>query len=98
MNLTRAAWAATLTIVAAAAIAQSKLPFVDAEVKKLDAAKGTIVLKHQDIPNIGMMAMTMQFDVANKKMLDGVKPGDKVRFTADIVAGKPTVKDLRATK
>jgi Cu/Ag efflux protein CusF len=98
MNFSRTICAATLAIVAAAAAAQGKLPLVDAEVKKLDPVKGTIVLKHQDIPNLGMMGMTMQFDIADRKMLAGVKPGDKVRFTADMVGGRPTVKELHANR
>jgi Cu(I)/Ag(I) efflux system periplasmic protein CusF len=88
-----ASTAAVLTWAAAAA-----LPLVDAEVRKVDPAGGTIVLRHKDIPNLGMSGMTMQFDVANRKMLDGVKPGDKVRFSADIVGGKPTVTELRPAK
>lgn len=80
---------------ASSASGKSALPLVDAEVRKLDAAKGTIVLKHKDIPNIGMMAMTMQFDVADKKLLKNIKPGDKVRFQADMVRGKATVTGLQ---
>lgn len=86
---------AGMAALAASASGKSSLPVVDAEVRKLDADKGTIVLKHKDIPNMGMSAMTMQFDVADKKMLKGVKPGDKVRFQADMVQGKPTVIGLR---
>lgn len=51
------------------------LPVVNAEVKK-----GSVVLKHEDIPNLGVGPMTMQFDVADKKLLKDVKVGDKVRF------------------
>lgn len=75
--------------------AQSSMPLVDAVVKKVDPARRMIVLKHGDIPNLGMPAMTMGFDVADPKMLKAVKAGDKVRFQADMVAGKATVTDLR---
>ncbi len=68
----------------------------DAVVQKIDQAGGVIVLKHGDIPNLGMPAMTMGFDVAERKMLTQVKPGEKVRFHVEVVKGKPTVTHLEA--
>jgi Cu(I)/Ag(I) efflux system membrane protein CusA/SilA len=68
----------------------------DAVVQRIDAANGVIVLKHGDIPNIAMPAMTMGFDVADKKMLEPVKAGDKVRFHVEVIQGKPTVTHLEA--
>jgi Cu(I)/Ag(I) efflux system membrane protein CusA/SilA len=35
--------------------------------------------------------MTMGFSVADKRMLDRLKPGDKVRFNAEIRKGEATV-------
>jgi Cu(I)/Ag(I) efflux system membrane protein CusA/SilA len=67
----------------------------DAVVQKIDHAGGVIVLKRGDIPNL---AMTMGFDVADKKMLDPVKPGDKVRFHVVVVKGKPTVTQVEAVR
>ena len=71
------------------------MPMVDAEVRKIDLDKGQIVLRHQDIPNLAMPAMTMSFDVADMKLLGGIKDGDKVTFRAEMVNGKATVTDLR---
>lgn len=79
---------------AASASAGMAMPLVDGEVIKVDAAKGLIVLKHGDIPNLSMPAMTMGFDVADKKMLKGLKAGNKVRFQAQVVRGKATVTEL----
>lgn len=70
------------------------MPLVDAEVKKVDMEKGLIVLNHGDLPNLGMPAMTMGFDVADKKMLKGIKIGQKVKFQAEMVGGKATVTEL----
>jgi Cu/Ag efflux protein CusF len=70
----------------------------DAVVQKIDMAGGVIVLKHGDIPNLAMPAMTMGFDVADKKMLDAVKPGDKIRFHVEVVKGKPTVTYMEAAR
>ena len=36
-------------------------------------------------------AMTMGFNVADRGMLDRLKPGDKVRFNAEIRMGEATV-------
>lgn len=77
------------------ASAKSAMPMVDAEVQKLDAKKGTVVLKHGEITNLGMPAMTMGFDVADKKMLKGVKAGQKVKFHAEMVDGKTVVTQLK---
>ena len=52
------------------------------------------MLKHGDIPNLAMPAMTMGFDVADRKMLTQVKTGDKVRFHVEVMKGKPTVTHL----
>ncbi|SDX10531.1 Cu(I)/Ag(I) efflux system membrane protein CusA/SilA [Variovorax sp. YR634] len=70
----------------------------DAVVQKIDQAGGVIVLKHGDIPNLAMPAMTMGFDVADKKMLTQVKAGDKVRFHVEVVKGKPTVTHIEAAR
>jgi Cu/Ag efflux protein CusF len=86
------------TFALVAAVAQAALPDVDAEVRKIDTAKNAITLKHKDIPNLGMSGMTMMFDVADPKLLKGVKEGDKVKFQVDMVAGKPTVMSLRVVK
>ena len=68
---------------------------VDGEVRKLDPEKGLIVLKHGDLPNLGMPPMTMGFDVTDKKMLKGLKVGDKVKFQAQMIGGKATVTELK---
>jgi Cu(I)/Ag(I) efflux system membrane protein CusA/SilA len=83
---------------AASAAAKSSMPLVDAEVKKVDAKKGLIVLNHGDIPNLGMPAMTMGFDIADKKMLKGVKVGQKVKFQAEMVDRKATVTELKQVR
>lgn len=82
----------------APASAASAMPLVNGEVRKLDPATGLIVLRHGDIPNLAMPAMTMGFEIADKKMLEGFKVGDKVRFQAEMVKGKATVTELHAVK
>ncbi len=52
------------------------------EVRKIDMAQGKLTLRHGPLANLDMPAMTMVFTVANPKLLDGLKQGDKVKFTA----------------
>lgn len=59
----------------------------EGEVRKIDKAQGKVTLKHGPIVNLDMPAMTMVFRVADPKLLDGVKVGDKVRFAAQKQGG-----------
>ena len=67
--------------------AEAPTPLTDGEVRRIEKARNEIVLKHGDLPNLAMPAMTMAFDVADKKMLDDLKVGAKVRFNADLIKG-----------
>jgi len=75
----------------------SAMPLVNGEVKKIDKARGEVVLKHGDLPNLGMPAMTMVFS-ADKNVLDKLNVGDKVKFNAEMVNGKATVTQLEAAR
>ncbi len=52
----------------------------EGEVRKVDAAKGTVVLKHGPLDALGMPPMTMEFKATDPKVLANVKQGDKVKF------------------
>lgn len=82
----------------AAAFAQSSAPLVDGEVRKIDTEQAKITLKHGPIPNLDMPGMTMVFRVADAKVLETVKPGDKVKFTADKVNGAFTITSIQPAK
>jgi Cu/Ag efflux protein CusF len=66
-------------------------PAVDGEVRKLDREQGKVTLKHGPIANLDMPGMTMVFRIADRKLLDRIKEGDKVRFAADKVDGAITI-------
>jgi Cu/Ag efflux protein CusF len=66
----------------------------DAEVRKVDVDAAKITLKHAEIKDLDMPAMTMVFNVRDKAMLGKVKAGDKVKFKAINESGKITVTDL----
>lgn len=82
----------------ATAIAQQALPKTDAEVRKIDKDTGKITLKHGEIKNLDMPPMTMVFKAQDPALLDKVKAGDKVSFTAAQINGTYTVLSLEASK
>lgn len=73
-------------------------PQVDAEVRKIDKEQGKVTLRHGPIPNLDMPNMTMVFRVTEPKMLETLKEGDKVRFTADKINGAYTVTSMETAK
>lgn len=71
----------------------------DAEVRRIDRDAGKITLKHGPIKSLDMPPMTMVFQVKDKALLDGVKPGDKVKFTAiQSTGGAYTVTSIEPAK
>jgi len=49
-------------------------------VKRIDAAKGVVSLKHDPVKSLNWPGMTMDFGVRDKKLLEGLKPEQKVKF------------------
>ena len=70
----------------------------EAEVRKVDKAGKKITLKHGPIPNLGMGPMTMVFVAKEPALLDNLKAGDKVRFSAEKVKGDYTVTKIEPVK
>jgi len=70
----------------------------DGEIRKVDMENRKITIKHGDIKNLDMPGMTMVFQVKDAAMLDKVKAGDKVKFSADKIGGAIVVTDIQATK
>ena len=73
-------------------------PTSDGEVRKVDKERGKLTLKHGPIANLDMPGMTMVFKVADPKMLDSLKPGDKVTFAATNKDGAITVTSIEMAK
>lgn len=71
--------------------AAASAPTTDGEVRKVDKEQGKVTLKHGLIANLEMPGMTMVFKVSDPKLLDSIKEGDKVKFSADKVNGAITV-------
>ena len=70
----------------------------DAEVRKVDKDAKKITLKHGEIKNLDMPAMTMVFQVKDTALLDKVKAGDKVKFKAEKVASGYALTEIEMAK
>ena len=73
-------------------------PQSDGEVRKVDTAQGKLTLRHGPLQNLDMPPMTMVFKVADPKLLEGLKEGDKVKFNADRVNGAIVVTAIERVK
>jgi Cu/Ag efflux protein CusF len=66
----------------------------EGEIRKVDKDAKKITIKHGELKNLDMPAMTMVFQVKDPAMLDKVKQGDKVSFVAEKVGGQFTVTQI----
>ena len=80
------------------AAAVSAAPATEGEVRKIDRDAKKITIKHGEIANLGMPAMTMVFVAKDPALLDKVKVGDTIRFTAEKVEGVIAVTRIEAVK
>lgn len=74
------------------------LPWVNAEVRKIDKDNQKLTLRHEAIPNLEMEGMTMTFTAAKPEMLEGLKVGDKIRFSAERKEGKAVITRVEPAK
>lgn len=87
---------ATLALALAGAVHADDM--TDAEVRKVDKEAGRLTLKHGEIRNLEMPAMTMVFVVKDKAVLERVKAGDKVRFKAAREGGAYVVTEIEPAR
>ena len=79
-----------------AAAAADSAEMTAGEVRKVDKEAKKITIKHAEIKSLDMPPMTMVFQVKDAVLLDNVKAGDKVRFTAEkSTAGAYMVTDIK---
>jgi len=71
-----------VTMLAGSALAQTDIPLADGEIRRVDRDAKKITIRHGPIPSLNMPPMTMVFQTADPALLDRVKPGDKVKFSA----------------
>lgn len=71
---------------------------VDGEVRRVDRDNARLSIRHGEIKAIDMPPMTMVFHVRDAKLLDGVKVGDKVRFSIGREDGKLIATELQVQR
>jgi Cu(I)/Ag(I) efflux system periplasmic protein CusF len=79
-------------------LAQATSALADGEVRRIDKDAQKMTIKHGPIPSLDMPPMTMVYRVKDPAMLDKVKAGDKIRFSADKIGGAYTVTAIEAGK
>ena len=92
---------AAMLIALSSTLALAQAPardMAEAEVRKVDKDAKKITLKHGEIKNLDMPGMTMVFQVKDAALLDKVKAGDKVNFTAEKADGGIVVTAIEAVK
>ena len=82
----------------AATSGASDAQFAEGEIRRVDRDAKKITIRHGPIPNLDMPPMTMVFQVKEPGMLDQVKAGDKVRFSAEKLGGAYTVTKIEPAR
>ena len=102
-NLAIASLMATVTLASTSLMAQTAVAakgaeMTSGEVRKVDLEAQKITLKHGEIKNLEMPGMTMVFKATNPSLLDKIKAGDKVNFTAETRDGAIVVTAIEVAK
>ncbi|RUM95736.1 hypothetical protein EET67_21670 [Pseudaminobacter arsenicus] len=69
--------------------------YTKGKVTKVDTKQKKITIKHEELTNLDMPAMTMVFVVADDAMLDEVSEGQAIEFVAERVNGRITVTEIK---
>lgn len=78
------AWPAAAPALAQAQAASAPASeLTEGEIRKVDKENRKLTIKHGEIRNLDMAAMTMVFQVKDPAMLDQVKAGDRIRFKVE---------------
>ncbi|MEX8194267.1 copper-binding protein [Comamonas guangdongensis] len=80
---------------AAAATSGAEAVMTVGEVTRVDARGGKLTIRHEEIRNLDMPAMTMVFGLKDATQVAGFKPGDKVLFHAEENGGALSITRIR---
>jgi Cu(I)/Ag(I) efflux system periplasmic protein CusF len=83
-------------LLALSAFAQTTGDMASGEIRKVDKDAAKLTIKHGDIKSLDMPAMTMVFQVRDPALLDKLKAGDKVKFSAERRDGAFVVNAIEA--
>jgi Cu(I)/Ag(I) efflux system protein CusF len=87
---------AAVGFLAASAPSSAQSELVDGQVTKIDQSASKMTIKHGPIKSLDMNeSMTMVFRVQDPALLKQVKPGDKIKFSAERVNGAITVTKIQ---
>ncbi|CAM3784990.1 copper-binding protein [Polynucleobacter brandtiae] len=73
---------------------QATNEYTNGQVKKVNLETNQITIRHEVIKSLDMPPMTMVYIAKNKSITQGVKPGDKIKFTATKNNGKLYITNL----
>lgn len=85
---------ATAIVLATTATAWSA-EMASGTIKKVDAAQKKITIKHGELKDLEMPAMTMVFAAGDAVDVTKLKAGQKVKFMASRVNGRLTVTEVK---
>lgn len=72
---------ATIAVASVSTVVAQEQAQASGEVRRIDAAKGKVAIKHGAISDFKLPAMTLVYEIS-PALLSTVKAGDKVKFTA----------------
>jgi Cu(I)/Ag(I) efflux system periplasmic protein CusF len=78
--------------------AAASAAMTEGEIRKVDKDAKKLTIKHGEIKNLDMPPMTMVFQVKDEAMLDKLKAGDKIRFTAEKSASGIVVTEIQTAQ
>ncbi len=82
-------------LAASAAFGAFAQEFTKGVVNKVDAKAKKVTIKHEDLKNLDMPAMTMVFRVEDPALLEKLKEGSNIEFVAERMNGKLTVTEVK---
>lgn len=66
----------------------------EGQVLEVDREAGEITIQHGYLPELAMDPMSMVFKVADPKVLEGLRKGDRVKFKPGLVEGRFAVMSI----
>lgn len=88
----------TTLLLSSLSAADSDLPIVTGEIKKIKPDTGKITIKHDPIPNLDMPGMTMVFRTEEGVDISQFAKGDNVSFTVVEKNGKMVILSIEKTE
>lgn len=83
---------------APAAAAAPAMVLTPGEITRVDARSGKLTIRHGDIANLDMPAMTMVFALQDSARATQFQPGDAVRFHVEEVQGQLLITHIEAAQ